>query len=121
MMSKNPNGDAGRSFEYRARDLARKHGLKADRQILSGAHKDFPGDLLIADKIVGECKLRTATILKCGDKSISIHLGWLDQVEMQAQAMKMDFGVLIVKPKGSRRTLIVMDADTFLEILSKVY
>lgn len=120
-MSKNPNKDSGTRYEYSARDKARKYGLKAERQILSGAHKDFPGDLIIADRIVGECKLRTATILKCGDKSVSIHLGWFDQVEAQAKAMKMDFGILIVKPKGSRQTLVVIDADKFFALLSKVY
>jgi hypothetical protein len=117
----NPNQKTGTRFEYSARDKARKAGLPTERQMLSGAHKDFPGDLIIAEKIIGECKLRTATILKCGDKSISIHLSWFDQVEAQAKAKKMDFGLLLVKPKGTRKTLAIMDADKLFAILSRIY
>lgn len=117
----NKNKRAGTGFEYRAVEMIQKHGLKARRQILSGAHKDHPGDLIIEEKIVGECKLQTLTVQKSGEKCLTIKMSWLVQVEKQAKDNKKDFGILIVKPKGTRRTLAVIDADILFDLLAKIY
>jgi len=119
--NKNKNKDAGSNFEYRVRDKAIKAGIPARRQVLSGAMKDHPGDVIFAEKIIGECKLRTLQKLVSGDETFSFHMSWFDQVEQQAKDHKMDFGILLIQPKYKKKMLAIIDADILFSLIAKVY
>lgn len=80
---------------------------------------DYPSDVIVTTKerripirVLVECKVRST------HPSLNEVLGWLDKVEREAKrCVDTDFGVLCYNPKGSRHPKVLLDLDTFLDLL----
>lgn len=107
----------GTALENRAVNRAREKGLKAARQPMSGMLKDFPHDVVI-EKLLVECKVRSASISPKGQKTLRLSMDWLRSV--QASALKNGFaqGIVIVNEKSSQRPFVMVDLDFFLDLLT---
>ncbi len=93
---------AGRNFEYRVLELARKTGLQARRVILSGSASE-KGDVVV-EGFRFECKYR-----KSGLATIR---GWF------RKAVKQGLDGIIIGGGGSC-PLVVVEANRFFELLAE--
>ena len=97
------NFDRGRNFEYRIVYRARKRGLTSYRIVLSGAGEE-KGDIVIEDRKY-ECKYRSDGFKELCD--------WFEKA--QREGCK---GV-ILKVKGRKKDLIILDIDDYLSLLEE--
>jgi hypothetical protein len=108
----------GTALETRLVKVARALGLRASRQPLSGALKDYPGDVVVEEGLV-EAKVRSVRLNARGERILSIDLGWLEKVEAEAKRAGFEWSAVIVRPKNSPRLLCLIDADLLLELLRR--
>lgn len=109
--------DLGRSLENRIAEKAREKGLPAKRHFMSGMNKDEPGDGHI-DDVLYEAKVRSVHQTARGEKSLTIPLDALRQVQKQALDNHYEQGILVVNPKSSSRPFVVCDLDWLLGLLA---
>jgi hypothetical protein len=112
----NRNKQLGTGLENRVVERARNHGLVARKQPLSGALKDFPSDVVI-ENILGECKVRTASIDAKGQRYVKLDLDWKAKVDDQALDSGFEAAVLVVNAKGSSTPQVVVGLDFFLKLV----
>lgn len=109
--------DLGRNLENRIAEKARAKGLPAKRHFMSGMNKEEPGDGEV-DGILYEAKVRSVHLNAKGEKSLTIPLDALRQVQKQAASdERYEQGILVVNPKGSSKPFVVCDLDWMLELL----
>ena len=97
------NFDRGRNFEYRIVYRARKRGLNSYRIVLSGAGEE-KGDIVIEDRKY-ECKYRSDGFKELCD--------WFEKA--QEEGCKG----LILKVKGRKKDLVILDIDDYLNLLEE--
>lgn len=115
----NPHKRLGTSLEDKVVEKVRAIGVPAKKQPCSGQTKEDPGDVVLNHKVLVECKVRAWKIAARGEKTFPLDLTWLDKVEQEAMRCEMDYGVLVIHPKNSRRYVVVLDFDVFLSLLRK--
>lgn len=97
------NFDRGKNFEYRIVYRARKRGLNSYRIVLSGAGEE-KGDIVIEDRKY-ECKYRSDGFKKLCD--------WFEK------AQEAGCKGLILKVKGRKKDLVILDIDDYLNLLEE--
>lgn len=117
----NKNKALGTSLENRAVEKAQKKGLPAKKQPGSGVFKGFPSDVVLAEHVLGECKVRSVEVTSKGAKVAPFEYGWVDKVMGEAKSTGFDFGVVIFQPKAVRKQYAVIEFETFLDILVQLY
>lgn len=115
--------DLGRQLENRIAARAQAKGLPAKRHFMSGMNKEEPGDGHIGEHIVTggilyEAKVRSVSMNARGEKSLTIPLDALRQVQKQATDNGYEQGILVVNPKSSSRPFAVVDLDWLLVLLA---
>jgi hypothetical protein len=117
----NKNKALGTGLENRAVEKAQKKGLPAKKQPGSGVFKGYPSDVVLAERVLGECKVRSVEVTSRGAKVAPFEYGWVDKVIEEAKSTGFDFGVVIFQPKAVRKQYAVMEFETFLDILVQLY
>ena len=112
----NTRKQLGTSLEYAVVEKAKAKGLRSRRQPLSGVLKDFPNDVEI-ERLLVECKVRSARLDAKGRKTITLDLDWLHGVVGNAERAGYAAGIVVVRPKGSQRLYVLADFDTYLDTL----
>ena len=112
----NTRKQLGTSLEYAVVDKAKAKGLRSRRQPLSGVLKDFPNDVEI-ERLLVECKVRSAKLDAKGRKTITLDLDWLHGVVGNAEKAGYEAGVVVVRPKGSQHLYVLADFDYFTDAL----
>lgn len=112
----NRNKQLGTSTEHAIVEKAKASGLRARRQPLSGVLEDFPNDVEIEQTLV-EAKVRSTKLSAKGARMLSIDLEWLKGVEAHAAKAGYEHAVVVVRPKGSHRLLLLTDLDDYLSLL----
>jgi hypothetical protein len=106
----NRNKELGSSLERRVVAKARRHGLTAQRQPLSGSLSEYPNDVVV-EGLLGECKVRSI------HPSYNEMEEWLAGCEEHAAEHKMLGGFLVYNPKGSKKPRVMLDLDLFFLLL----
>lgn len=114
----NRNKELGTALENRVVEKAEEHGLTARRQPGSGMFAAYPEDDVVENLLV-QAKVQSAHLDAKGEKCLTLRLGWLKQVEEAAAKHGFDAGVVVVRPKGSARLLVLCDGDFFLDLLAR--
>jgi Holliday junction resolvase len=107
----------GLDNERQVVERLRGQGIKATQQPGSGVFKDYPNDVVIEDRILAECKVRTTLQNAKGDRIIPFDSEWLEGCEKNAKEQGYSHGVVFVKRKMARTRLVVMSEDYFIELL----
>lgn len=107
----------GTTLERRVVADAKKAGLVARKQPLSGVLADFPNDVQIGDVLV-ECKMRAAFLDAKGEKTISLKLDWLHNVIRNAKRVGFRTGILVSRAKGSPQLYVTLEWQDFLELVA---
>lgn len=95
-----------------------KVGRRAKRQPLSGALASDPGDVVIDERLLAECKVRSVHLDARGRRILSIDYDWLLDVTAKAKRAGFDGGALVtIRPKGSKNILALVDLRWLLDHL----
>jgi Holliday junction resolvase len=122
----NKNKQLGVAFERTVVERAKRAGLEAERQPLSGALKQFPNDVRVKSPVVEilvEAKKRTAT-LSAGEKCITINLDWLKGVVANAAQQAsggLHIGVVTFAAKGACDLYCLLRYEDLLALLQAVH
>lgn len=118
--SKRVLGNAGEEGIVRR---AIKAGLSALRQPGSGQFKDFPADLTLESgqlRVLGESKVRAATLSPKGKRSLTLDLDWLRKVVREAKEHGFHHAALFVRPKGTQgEHYVLLEEAIYFDLLRR--
>jgi hypothetical protein len=102
----------GSALEHRVVARAQKHGLRANRQPLSGILREYPNDVVV-ENYLGECKVRSE------HPSWNEIQNWLEACKLHAIEHGFDGAFVVYNPKGSQSPYAILSLELLLTILQK--
>jgi hypothetical protein len=74
--------------------------------------------VVLGERILGECKVRTVEVTPRGRHIFSLDLDWLADVEQKAKRAGYDGAVVFLRPKNSARLLVLAGEEFFWPVFS---
>ena len=108
----------GKSLEKKVVDVARKEGVDATLQPLSGQLSDFPGDVSF-DHFLAECKVRAEKVDTSGGRYIHLDTQWIEKITKESKQLNKEFGIVCFRVKGKQEIYTVLRFKDFLRLVQK--